>query len=208
MASSNILTINQLGKMTNEQLVDFAMKLQDNLISKQTELITCSKEFREKLNVIETKFDDLKKENDTLQSKVMIAKKTSTTLFVNNKKLNDRIIEMERNMHRLEQYPRRKYIEIAEAPSSITNDLLKEHVNFREGRIGNGGNGRNIVACYRLGETGRVIVKLLNRKDAQNVLEENQKLRSINGTIKIRESSRSKPVSITHESDLQFGVIK
>ena len=75
MASSNILTINQLGKMTNEQLVDFAMKLQDNLISKQTELINGSREFREKLNVIETKFGDLKKENDTLQSKVMIAKK-------------------------------------------------------------------------------------------------------------------------------------
>ena len=58
------------------------------------------------------------------------------TLFINNKKLNGRIIEMERNMHRLEQYSRQKYIEIAEAPSSITNDLLEEHVNFREGRIG------------------------------------------------------------------------
>ena len=26
----------------------------------------------------------------------------------------------------------------------------------------------------------------------------------LNGTIKVRESSQSKPVSITHESDLQF----
>ena len=109
----------------------------------------------------------------------------------------------------------------------------------------------DIVACHRLGETGRVIVKLLNRKDAQNVLEEKHKLRSVNlyddstntnnkrkifinqslrvyyrklygmakdlnkkglidsfwivnGTIKIRESSRSKPISVTYESDLQF----
>ena len=100
-------------------------------------------------------------------------------------------------------------------------------------------------------ENGRVIVKLLNRKDAQNVLKEKHKLRSINlyddntdtnnkrkifinqslcpyyrklygmvkdlnneglidsfwiknGTIKIRESSQSKPISITHESDLHF----
>ena len=37
--------------MTNEQLIDFAMKLQDNLISEQTALITDSKEFREKLNL-------------------------------------------------------------------------------------------------------------------------------------------------------------
>ena len=31
--------------MTNEQLVDFAMKLQDNLTSEQTALITDNKEF-------------------------------------------------------------------------------------------------------------------------------------------------------------------
>ena len=39
---------------------------------------------------------------------------------------------------------------------------------------------RAIVACHRLGETGRVIIKLLNRKDTQNVLKEKHKLRSIN----------------------------
>ena len=114
--------------MTNGQLIDFAMKLQDNLISKQTESINDNKEFREKLNVIEAKFDDLKKENGTLKSKFMIAEKTSTTLSINHKKVNDRIIETERNMHRLEQYSRRECIEIAGVPSSITNDLLEEHV--------------------------------------------------------------------------------
>ena len=36
MAGSNILTKKQSEKMTNEQLIDFAMKLQDNLVSKQT----------------------------------------------------------------------------------------------------------------------------------------------------------------------------
>ena len=48
----------------------FAMKMQDNLISKQTELTNDNKEFREKLNVIEAKLDDLRKENKTLQSKI------------------------------------------------------------------------------------------------------------------------------------------
>ena len=38
----------------------------------------------------------------------------------------------------------------------------------------------NIVACHRLRESGRVIVKLRNRKDAKNVLKEKNKLRSIN----------------------------
>ena len=70
-AVSNILPRKQLEKMANEQLIYFAMKLQDNLISKQTELINDNKEFRKKLNVIEDKFDDLKKENETVQSKEM-----------------------------------------------------------------------------------------------------------------------------------------
>ena len=63
MAGSNILIRKLLEKMTNKQLIDFAMKLQEKLISKQTELINDSRKFREKLNLIEAKFDDLKKEN-------------------------------------------------------------------------------------------------------------------------------------------------
>ena len=110
MGCSNILTRKQLERMTNEQPIDFAMKLQDNLISKQTDLINDNKEFREKLNVIEGNSDDLKRDNKTLQSKFMIAEKTSTTLSINHKKLNDRIIKMERFMHRLEQYSRRECV--------------------------------------------------------------------------------------------------
>ena len=128
MAGSNILTRKQLEKMTNEQLIDFAMKLQGNLISKQTKLTNDNKEFWEKVNLIEAKFDDLKKENETLQSKVMVAEKASTALCISHKKLNDRVIEMERNMHRLEQYSRRECIEIAGVSNSITKDLLEEHV--------------------------------------------------------------------------------
>ena len=155
---------------------------------------------------------------------------------------------MERNTHRLEQLSRRECTEIPGVPSSITNDLLEEHVILIFEKLG---VVMDIAACHRLGESGRVIVKLLNRKDAQNVLKEKNKLRSINlydvntdtnnkrktfinqslcpyyrklyglvkdlnngglinsfwivnGTIKIRESSQSRPISITHESDLQF----
>ena len=251
MAGSNILTRKQLEKIANKQLINFPMKLQDNLISKQTELINDNKEIREKLTLIEAKFDDLKKENETLQSKFMIAEKTSTTLSISHKKLNERVIEMERNTHRLEQYSRRECIEIAGVPNSITNDLLEEHVILIFEKLGVVMEPMDIVACHRLGESGMVIVKLLNRKDAQNVLKEKNKLRSINlyddntdtnnktkifinqslcpyyrklygmvkdlnneglidsfwivnGTIKIRESSQSRPISVTHESDLQF----
>ena len=128
MAGSNILTKKQLEKMTNEQIIDFAMKLQDNLISMQTELINDNKEFRGKLNLTEAKFDDLKKENETLQSKFMIAEKTLTTLSINHKKLNDRVIKIEGSMHRLQQYTCHECIKIAGVPNSITNNLLKEQI--------------------------------------------------------------------------------
>ena len=124
MAGTSILSRKQLEKITNEQLRKFAMKLQDNLISKQTELINDNKEFWQNLNLIKAKFDDLKKENETLQSNVMVAEKTSTTFSISHKKLNDRAIEMDKNMHRFEQYSRGECIEIAGVPKSITNDLL------------------------------------------------------------------------------------
>ena len=56
----------------------------------------------------------------------MTVEKTSTTLSMNHKKLNDRIIEMERNMHKLEQYSHCECIKIACILNSITNDLLEE----------------------------------------------------------------------------------
>ena len=38
----------------------------------------------------------------------MVAEKTSTTLSINHEKLNNSVIEMEKNTHRLEQYSRRE----------------------------------------------------------------------------------------------------
>ena len=158
---------------------------------------------------------------------------------------------MERNMHRLEQCSCRECIKIAGFLNSITNDLLEEHVILFFQKLGVVIEAMDIRACHRLGKTGRIIVKLVNRKNAQNILEEKHNLRSINlyddntdtnnkikilinqslcpyyrklygmvkdlsneglidflwianGTIKIRESIQSKPISITHESNLQF----
>ena len=110
----------------------------------------------------------------------MVAEKASTILSISHEKLNDRVIEMERNMHRLEQYSRCECIETVGVPNSITNDLLEEHVVLIFEKLGVVMEPMNIVAYHRLGEIGRVIVKLLNRKDAQNVLKEKDKLGSIN----------------------------
>ena len=47
--------------MNNNQLIEFIMKLQINIINKQTELINDNIEFREKLSITDSKFDELKK---------------------------------------------------------------------------------------------------------------------------------------------------
>ena len=78
MAGSNILTRKQLEKMTDDETAEWlAMKLQNNMINKQTDLINDNKEFRKKLSIIDSKFDELKNENEVLNSKVSVAEKTS-----------------------------------------------------------------------------------------------------------------------------------
>ena len=139
------------------------MKLQNNMINKQTELINDNKEFREKLSITDSKFDELKKENEVLRSKVSAAEKTSLTISTNYKNINEKVIEMERNLHRLEQYSRREDIEIAGILGSITNELLEEHVLLVSEKLDVVLEAMDIVACHRLGKTNRVIVKPLNR---------------------------------------------
>ena len=53
------------------------MKLQTNKINKQTELINNNKDFREKISVIDLKFDELEKKNKALKSKASVAEKIS-----------------------------------------------------------------------------------------------------------------------------------
>ena len=76
MAGSNILTRKQLEKMCNNQLIDFAMKVQENLISKQNALSNENKEINTKLQNIDNKIDELHKENNLLRSRLSVAENT------------------------------------------------------------------------------------------------------------------------------------
>ena len=50
------------------------MKLKNNMINKQTELINDNKEFREKLSIIDSKFDERKKENSSKEQSIICRK--------------------------------------------------------------------------------------------------------------------------------------
>ena len=76
MAGNNILTRKQLEKMCNNQLIDFAMKVQENLISKQNALSNENKEINTKSQNIDNKIDELHKENNLLRSRLSVAENT------------------------------------------------------------------------------------------------------------------------------------
>ena len=157
MTGSNILTRKQLEKMSNSQLIDFEMKVQENLILKQNAFSNENKEINAKLQNIDKKIDELNKENNLLQTRLSIA---STLLSRNHHKNSEKIINLERDLHKMEQYFQRECIEIAGIPPKITNDLLEEHILLIFSKIGVNIDELDIVACHRLGFTDRTIVKL------------------------------------------------
>ena len=155
------------------------MKLQNNMINKQTEPTNDNNEFREKLSITDSIFDKLKKENEILRKKVSAVEETSLTLSTNYKNINEKVIEMDRNFHRLEQHSRREDIEIAIILGSITNDLLEEHVLLVFEELDVVLEAIDIVACDRLAKINRFIFNLLNHWNSQYILQKQYKLRNI-----------------------------
>ena len=125
------------------------------------------------------KIDQLNKENNFLRSRLSIAENASTLLQKNHNKNSEKIINLERDLHKMEQYSWQECTEIAGIPLSIMNDLLEEHVLLIFSKIGVSIDELDIVACHRLGSTDRTIVKLLNRKNAVKSLENKNKLKYV-----------------------------
>ena len=82
-------------------------------MSSQNELYNDNKKINEKLSDIQSKLDKLASDNEILQSKVIVAEETSTTLQENLSSNNSKITDLERSFHKLEQYSHRECVEIA-----------------------------------------------------------------------------------------------
>ena len=83
----------------------------------------------EKLTDIQNKFDILASDNEMLQSKIIVAKKTTRTLQENLNSNNSKITKLERSVHKLEQYSRRECVEIAGIPRNIPHVILENVIN-------------------------------------------------------------------------------
>ena len=97
MAGSNILTRKQLRKMSKNQLTDFAMKVQEKLISTVNALSNENKEINSQLHNRDIKTNQLKKENNIAENILILLSK-------NHIEHTEKIIDLEKNIHKMDQY--------------------------------------------------------------------------------------------------------
>ena len=77
------------------------------------------------------------------------------------------------------QYSRKDTIEVVGIPSSVRDQDLEDKVRNIFGEIGINTNKREIQACHRLREKGRMIIKFVNRKDCTNILRVKKDLNTL-----------------------------
>ena len=93
----------------------------------------------------------------------------------------DRILELERDLYRQQQYSRRETVEITNIPESVADgddleDKVVELFNFAGVHM----ERRDFHAIHRLKNKRVVIAKCINRRDAIAILRAKRKLREAN----------------------------
>ena len=116
-----ILTRGQLEKMSNGNLIASFLALQANKILQRNDLLQQNKDISKKLLEITSKFDSLSKKYEELTSQVSVAQKVLKTLQEAFKTTSSKIVELERQHHKLEQYTRSECLEFSSIPSFARN---------------------------------------------------------------------------------------
>ena len=117
-------------------------------------------------------------ENKKLQSDIEIVKNV-------NRKLEDKIVYLEKNQAKAEQYSRRNNVEISGIPNTIPdNDLETTVISIRRDS-GVEIDSKDIEGCHRLplsrnsrGQDKRVNVKFVNRKHLEALLRYKKQISS------------------------------
>ena len=154
--TSQILTREQLQKMSNENLIASFLALQEML--QQNDLSQQNRDILKKLLEITSKIDSLAKKNEELTSHVSVAQNASKILQEAFKTTSSKLVELERQHQKLEQYTRRKYLDFSVIPNSVASKDLENFILRLLQEIGINLVKLRIVACHRLGKTDRTIV--------------------------------------------------
>ena len=121
---------------------------------------------------IQNKFDKLASDNGMLKSKIIMAEKTTRTLQENLNSINSKTTELERSIHKLQQHSRRESVEIPGIPRDFPHVILEEVVIKLQNKINVNLIKNDLMACHRLAISDRTIIKVLNRKNAEQIHEQ------------------------------------
>ena len=108
-----------------------------------------------------------------------MAQNASKILLEAFKTMSSKVTELERQHHKLEQYTRSECLDFSGIPNSVAPKDLENFILRLLQEIDINLDKSRIVACHRLGKTDRMIVKFLNRKDAENVYSNKKKLKDV-----------------------------
>ena len=155
--------VRKILNLKGEVIVDTDLHKLSNQIHKLTEAI-----------------DQISLENRKLTSELVNTKNV-------NSRLEERIINLEKNQAKGEQYSRRNNVELSSIPNSICDeDLENTVINIsKESRINM--DARDIEGCHRLplsrnsrGRDKKVVVKFVNRKYAEALLKDKKRINGKN----------------------------
>ena len=115
-------------KMSNENLIASFSALQDNVMLQQNDLLQQNRDILKKLLEITSKIDSLAKKNEELTSHVSVAQNASKILREAFKTTSSKLVELERQHHKLEQYTRRECLDFSGIPNSVAPKDLENFI--------------------------------------------------------------------------------
>ena len=172
-SSTNVLNLSEsaLNSLKKSDLVQKILDLQGKVVF-DTDLHKLS----DQIHKLTEEIDQISLENRKLTSELVITKNV-------NSRLEERIINLEKNQAKGEQYSQRSNVELSGIPNSICDeDLENTVINIsKESRINM--DTRDIEGCHRLplsrnstGHDKKVIVKFVNRKYAEALLKDKKRI--------------------------------
>ena len=115
-----------------------------------------------------------------LESQIIVAGKTTSTLQENLSSSNSTIAELRRSVHRLEKYSRRESIEIAVIARNIPHAILEDVVIKLLNKIDVNLTKNDLVVRHTLAISNRTIINVLTGKHVEQIMNNKSKLEGMN----------------------------
>ena len=116
-----IFTRRLLEKMINENLIASFLTLQGNILLQQNVFLQRYRDIWKKLLEKTSKIDSLVMKNEELTSQLAVTQNTLKVLQVAFNSMSNKLEEIERQHHKLEQFSRREYLDFSGIPTSVSH---------------------------------------------------------------------------------------